>query len=144
MNPMYVPFPLITDVSIHDSPGSCSLWCVIDQPNLIRTDDEGKMPSNNDGMQSNPVDKGDDGSAATFTRKMPPEGDNKGNIALIYFMIIGIALGGKPTSIPMEPNTVQYFKVSADDPSLDNLNGSQKLKKLLPLIKLQTFSPSTL
>ncbi|GJV36963.1 hypothetical protein Tco_1409440 [Tanacetum coccineum] len=68
----------------------------------------------------------------------------EGNIALIYFMIIGIALGGKPTSIPMEPNTVQYFKVSADDPSLDNLNGSQKLKKLLPLIKLQTFSPSTL
>ncbi|GKB74403.1 ribonuclease H-like domain-containing protein [Tanacetum coccineum] len=53
-------------------------------------------------------------------------------------------LGCKPTSIPMEPNTVQYFKVSADDPSLDNLNGSQKLKKLLPLIKLQTFSPSTL
>ncbi|GJX80250.1 hypothetical protein Tco_0328399 [Tanacetum coccineum] len=29
MNPLYVP--LITDVSIHDSPGSCSLWCVIGQ-----------------------------------------------------------------------------------------------------------------
>ncbi|GJV36964.1 hypothetical protein Tco_1409441 [Tanacetum coccineum] len=75
MNPLYVP--LITDVSIHDSPGSCSLWCVIDQPNLIRTDDEGKVPSNNDGMQSNPVDKGDDGSAATFTEKNAhPEGDS--------------------------------------------------------------------
>ncbi|GKA29919.1 hypothetical protein Tco_0716164 [Tanacetum coccineum] len=29
MNPLYVP--LISDVSIHDSPGSCSLWCVIGQ-----------------------------------------------------------------------------------------------------------------
>ncbi|GKE38158.1 ribonuclease H-like domain-containing protein [Tanacetum coccineum] len=36
-------------------------------------------------------------------------------------------LGCKPTSVSMEPNTVLNFKVSDDDPALDNITGYQKL-----------------
>ncbi|GJU43423.1 putative RNA-directed DNA polymerase [Tanacetum coccineum] len=36
-------------------------------------------------------------------------------------------LGCKPTSVPMEPNTVLNFKVNDDDPTLDNITGYQKL-----------------
>ncbi|GJX64295.1 ribonuclease H-like domain-containing protein [Tanacetum coccineum] len=36
-------------------------------------------------------------------------------------------LGCKPTSVPMEPNTMLNFKVRDDDPALDNITGYQKL-----------------
>nr|GEV98041.1 reverse transcriptase domain-containing protein [Tanacetum cinerariifolium] len=52
---------LLTFMCMGEIPQSLTL----EQPNLERPNDEGRVPSNNDGVESNPIDKGDDDSAAT-------------------------------------------------------------------------------